>query len=46
MNTKLSVRLAAVALTALASLVQASLAQAADAPKPLDRAALIKIAND
>ncbi|MEJ0038177.1 MAG: hypothetical protein WDO68_19210 [Gammaproteobacteria bacterium] len=46
MNTKLSVRLAAVALTALASLVQASLAQAADAPKPLDRAALIKLAND
>ena len=41
MNTHRTARLAAVVLTALASL-----AQAADTGKPLDRAALIKLAND
>jgi hypothetical protein len=41
MNTQRTARLAAVVLTALASL-----AQAADTGKQLDRAALIKLAND
>lgn len=40
-NTKRTARLAAVAFTVLAGL-----AQAADSGKPLDRAALIKLAND
>src|SRR4051812_28129619 len=41
MNTRRTARLAAVALIALAGV-----AQAADTGKPLDRAALIKLAND